>query len=61
MALPTNLNTLDFSWNGKCLCQVPAKSSISLSTLDYSWNGKVFWGNSQTAVVTAETWTWLFY
>ena len=51
MALPTNLTTLNYSWNGKLFCQIPAKSAVALSTMDYSWNGKTFWGNSQISAV----------
>lgn len=45
MALPTptNLQTLDYSYNGFPFCQVVSKSGITPDTLDISFLGFPFW------------------
>ena len=47
MALPnkTDLQTMDYSYQGQPFVNVPSKSSIDLTTMDYSYQGQPFVGN----------------
>jgi len=47
MALPnkTDLQTMDYSYQGQPFVNVPAKSSIDLTTMDHSYQAQPFVGN----------------
>ena len=59
MALPVDLNTLNYSSLGQPFFRAPAKSSISLITMDVSWLGMPFVANGITSVYGAilKRWT----
>lgn len=44
MALPTptELQTLDYGFNGEPFCGVPAKGAIDVKTMDYGFDGEPF-------------------
>ena len=38
----TDLEKLDYSYQGQPFCDVPAKASIDTTTMDYSYQGQPF-------------------
>jgi hypothetical protein len=39
---PTNLTTMDYTYQGQPFVDVPTKSTIDLTTMDYTYQGQPF-------------------
>ena len=63
MALPnsTDLQTMDYSFNGQPFVNVPAKSGIDTTTMDYSFQAQPFVTNPYPTVVTVNSNFFLFF